>query len=676
MGVHGLWTLEPCPFGDLFWGGKGLALSSSQTDLYLHFAAWRQFAFDELRHGHLVLWNPHYLCGTPFFGGFEEALLYPPNWLYLILPIEWAINTGIVLHVVLAGFFTYLWGLRRGLHPLASFLAGVVFMWGGAYFLHIFAGHLPNLCTMVWAPLIFMCIDGLVERFSARWVLVGIFAVSMQVLAGHPQYVYFTAILVWLYALLHCKSVNISKGVLAGTALIYIGSSLLAAVQLWTGIDAISDCGRNIPLEYRSAGSFSFPPENLLTLFLPDFFGNLTTVHYWGPWYLWEVSIFMGVVAFSLSLCGTFLGDPRPKIGLFISTLVAFVMAMGIYTPLYRFFYNHLPFFNGIRGMCKFDFLVSLFLALLAGIGLNQLLKSPKTPRWLLVFFLSLGILLSGLGLLIHQSTSKGLEGFWGHWFTTLHWLEKDVTSMDAPSRGKYALESGFQASRSLWIGGGIFLLIALLLRLKNWKPKAIYALAALSILELFFFARANRTTFEISLFRKKIDTLREIYSKFPGDYRVYGTGSTSLLTGGFEIWEDEPMVLGRYGRFVCESQGISENRLFSVSPVFQKFPAQLALLRLKYRVFIDKNPIRISPFPFKPLPRMLLLNDWAVEPDRQNILKALFSPKFEPGRKVYLETDPGFPPPGVETGTRSIGGTCLRRKLRLTPRFKRIASF
>jgi hypothetical protein len=474
----------------------------------------------------------------------------------------------------------------------------------------------------------------------------------MQVLAGHPQYVYFTAILVWLYAFLQCKSLKIGRAVLAGTALIYIGSSLLTAVQLWTGIDTILNCGRNIPLEYHSAGSFSFPPENLLTLFLPDFFGNLTTVHYWGPWYFWELSIFMGVVAFALSLFGAFSGDLRSQIGLLISTLAAIVMAMGAYTPLYRFFYDHLPFFNGIRGMCKFDFLVSLFLALLAGIGLDQLLKSPKSPRWLLFFPLCLGILLPGLGLLIHQSAAKGLEGFWGHWFTTLHWLVKDVASMDAASRGKYALESGFQASRSLWISGGIFLLMAFLLKLKNWKPKAIYALVALSILELFFFARANRPTFELSLFHQKIDALRDFYSKFRGDYRVYGTGSASLLTGGFEIWEDEPMVLGRYGRFVCESQGISENRLFSVSPVFQKFPAQLALLRLKYRVFIDENPIRISPFPFKPLPRMLLMNDWAVEPDRQNILKALYSPKFNPGRKVYLETDPGFPPrPGRNRG-------------------------
>src|SRR5260221_9924200 len=157
-GILGLAFLNLLLFGDIFFNGQGRILSSSQADLYLHFAAWRQFAFDQLRQGHLVLWNPYYLCGSPFFGNFESAILYPLNWLYLIFPLSLAINVGIVLHVFLAGFFTYLWASHRGLHPLSCFIAGTSFMFGGAYFLHVFAGHLPNLCTMVWAPLVFLAL--------------------------------------------------------------------------------------------------------------------------------------------------------------------------------------------------------------------------------------------------------------------------------------------------------------------------------------------------------------------------------------------------------------------------------------------------------------------------------------------------------------------------------------
>ena len=131
--------------------------------------------------GRLALWNPHIFSGTPFFGGFQSALLYPPNWLYLCLPLAGAINVGIAIHVFLAGFFMQLWMRFRGLCPLAGALAGVLFMFSGPYFLHIYAGHLSNLCTMVWGPLIFLAIDGWLTRRTAGWLWLGGGAVALQI---------------------------------------------------------------------------------------------------------------------------------------------------------------------------------------------------------------------------------------------------------------------------------------------------------------------------------------------------------------------------------------------------------------------------------------------------------------------------------------------------------------
>src|ERR1700722_8930026 len=106
--VLGLLGLNLLLFGDVLRSSTKV-LSDAQADIYLHFAAWRQFGFGEIQKGHLPLWNTHYLCGNPFLGGFESALLYPFNWHYLWMPLVMAINFGIVFHVFLAGFFTYLW---------------------------------------------------------------------------------------------------------------------------------------------------------------------------------------------------------------------------------------------------------------------------------------------------------------------------------------------------------------------------------------------------------------------------------------------------------------------------------------------------------------------------------------------------------------------------------------
>ena len=134
-------------------------LSLWGEDMTGQFVWWRQFGFSELAKGHLALWNPHLFCGEPFFGGFQSALLYPPNWLFLVLPLGFALNLSVMLHVFLAGWFTFLWIKGRGGNPASGLLASFMFMFGGAYFLHMVPGHLPNLCSMVWIPLLFLALD-------------------------------------------------------------------------------------------------------------------------------------------------------------------------------------------------------------------------------------------------------------------------------------------------------------------------------------------------------------------------------------------------------------------------------------------------------------------------------------------------------------------------------------
>jgi hypothetical protein len=641
FGAFGFCFLNLLLFGDILMKGSSVVLSSSQADLFLHFVAWRQFAFEQLGQGHLALWNPHYLCGAPFLGNFESGLLYPPNWFYLILPLGLAINVGIILHVFFAGFFTYLWASYRGLHPLSSFVSGTVFMFGGAYFLHLYAGHLPNLCTMVWAPLLFLSIDGLIQKVSIRWILLGIFAVAMQILAGHPQYVYFTAIISVFYVLLNLKGNKVKFEILTSFFTLYAGASLITAAQLWTGLEAISECSRNIPLEYHSASSFSFPPENLLTLVLPEFFGNLTTVHYWGRWFLWEVSIFIGITAFFLAFLAIFSSDHQKRRWALVTAVIALIFSLGAFTPLFQYFYNFFPGFKGLRGICKFDFLVSLFLALLAGIGLDYLIESKKKVRLLMFLVILVGFAFFGAELFILNSIKDGLDGDWAKWFCNLGWLKNAILPLDLVLKAQYAQESGLHAAFSLWAGGVTCALLAVFLTVQRFIPIFIYVIAGLAIIELFIFARVNRPTFALSQLQHQFDALRDFYSKNPGDYRVYGTGSASLVTGGNDIWEDEPMVLGRYGRFVCKSQNLSENQLFSVLPIFQKFPSILGITRLKYWVLTSENPIRISPFNFKALPRMQLVNHWEVIPDGQKILNAMFNPSFDPVKKVFLESVP-----------------------------------
>jgi hypothetical protein len=66
---------------------SGTLLSASNTDMVSEFVSSRACLTESLRHVHLALWNPFTYGGQPFLGGFESAVLYPPNLLFLCLPL-------------------------------------------------------------------------------------------------------------------------------------------------------------------------------------------------------------------------------------------------------------------------------------------------------------------------------------------------------------------------------------------------------------------------------------------------------------------------------------------------------------------------------------------------------------------------------------------------------------
>ncbi|HZL99468.1 MAG TPA: hypothetical protein VFD43_04370, partial [Planctomycetota bacterium] len=261
-------------FADVLFVGSPAILSHASTDVASQYLHWRAFGFGELGRGNLALWNPHIYSGAPYLGGMQSALLYPPNWIHLLLPLPLAINWGIAGHVFLLGLFTCLWARRRGLAPLAALLSGLLAMFCGAHFGHVYAGHLSNLCSMAWMPLLLLAVDGWLERRKLGWLLLGAAAVALLILAGHPQYVFYTGIAVGLYALLHLVGVEGRLRALAGLLLMGVLGTALSAAQLLPALDAASEGVRRGGLSFEFAASFSLPPENLATLLVPFLFGG------------------------------------------------------------------------------------------------------------------------------------------------------------------------------------------------------------------------------------------------------------------------------------------------------------------------------------------------------------------------------------------------------------------
>src|SRR5438477_9323924 len=420
----------------------------------------------------------------------QGAQLYPPNWIFLILPLPMAINWSIALHVFAIGAFMFVWMKQRGLTASASFLAGILAMFSGAFFSHIFAGHLPQLCAMSWAPLIFCSIDALLRTRQVTWLLVGVFSVAMQILAGFPQYLFYTAIVAALYTTLRLPSDWNWRVALAFVG-IYLGGALLASVQLLPAIQTTHETTRGLRLPFNFASMVAFPPENFVTLLAPNIFGEMAK--YWGRWYLWETSLFIGVSGFALAIYAAIRCDLRTKLPALIIILVSLLLSLGSYTPLFHFLYAWVPGFDRFRSVSKFIFPGSLFIILLAATGFDQLLRGKTVAKALVAAVFAGAIALGLAAWCVARTTS------WPALMNTARVTGESYLFPQLYSDTGFILRSQYCAATSVGMAAAVCALLGIILFAARYNARALFCVIPLAVAEMLLFASNSRPSLDSS---------------------------------------------------------------------------------------------------------------------------------------------------------------------------------
>ncbi len=617
--------------------------------IFLH---WNPFAFGELAKGHVVLWNPHTFAGAPFLAGFQPGLLYPPNWLHIVFTPARAINLGIVLHVFLAGLWTFCWTRERGLHHVACVFAGLVFMFCGAHFLQLYRGHLPHLHTLIWAPLVFLAIDGVVATRELRWTLVGAVAVAMQILAGNVQYAHYTAMIAGCYAFGRWLGAGLSWRLVPPLAGIYVGGACLAAVQLWPGIAAVPESLR-ASLSYATAAGGALPPENMLTFAMPALLGDEMTVPYWGRWTLSETSLFVGMAACVVAVYGLVRGERWHALASAAMVVIALALAFGDHTPLFRLLYDHMPGFQSVRGVAKFGVLASAFVAMLVAIGFDRLLREARCSHGVVALTLCGGGLLVASGWMVRADCSRGGTGLW----TSL----MNASEILADARWYFGETEGLStracrlSAWSLISGGMTLVVVGVLIMASAWSRRFVYGVALVGVLEVMTYARYTRPTFDSAPVLARVEELRRML-----DARGTPTARVAsydplqylaLAAGGYDVWGSADLVLERYARFLERTQGWPIEAVLVTAGLW-KTEHPLGLLRIAHRLELKDGRPALVPTALDVFPRALLVPRWQVLPNRELVLQALTERSFDPRSVVLLESDPGLP-----AGTGSATG-------------------
>jgi hypothetical protein len=340
----------------------------------------------ELAEGRVASWDPYAMCGFPLMAALQAGVFYPLTWPVLFLSPGSFWTFTALAHLILAGLFTFGW-LRKGLglSPGAALVGALVSLLSAYLLTHTHAGHISQISAHPWIAALLWRTERLLHRATPRrWILLA-WTTAFLILPGFPQSVFFGGLLLLLRLAVHVLRTRDGRRERLKTSAAALGATvlggLLAAPQLLPALELIPHTQRVSINTYEFATTFSLPPENLVTLLLPWFFGDGKGLPYWGHGFYWEISGFVGLGTLALAAIG--LGGRHPQRWLWASVAgVAIFLALGHHTPLFKLFYYGVPGASLFRAPGRYLALFTLAASALAAFGVDRWAKEePGVQR-------------------------------------------------------------------------------------------------------------------------------------------------------------------------------------------------------------------------------------------------------------------------------------------------------
>ncbi len=671
--------------------------------------SFQPFIKQTLAHGEYPKWNPYIFSGMPSFASLNAApyvdLLTDFFKIVLWAPAKLLPGGDFLYRLVnyfIFGLFAFFYLRRKGVAPAGAAYAATGLVLLPQVVAYAAFGHGTKLNAVALIPLILLLVEELMRRKTLLLFAATGLAIGLQLLRAHVQISYYTFLLIgflilWelIWDLVQKKDL---KGWLGGAALV-VGALMVGfVVSSWLYLSVYEYSHYSIRggaqggLSYSYATGWSFSPAEILTFFVPSFFG-FGGQTYWGPMPFTDFPMYFGVTVFFLALAGLVLRQDRWTWFLAAVAVLALVVSFGrhlpiLYGPMFKFF----PFFNKFRVPVMIQILMEISVLLLAGLGLHELLQlgrerdAGRLARLRLLAYVFGGIVaviflfvLLGKGAITGWMSASGKVVSRAVQEQAYKMAARDALKMVALVGVLLALVFAY-VNRKLsatWLVVGAFVLLLVDLwpvshRLLNPQPKAS---------EADYFRADRAVTFlkqQKELFRifpvadrrppnwYAYHFLQNIYGYHAAKLKIYQT-----LLEQTRIADRAPTGLPLFlTRFYQVGQRNGRPVLLRASPESVNKPLAhlhdmvLDMLNVRYLLslypFADSTyrPVLAGQRPGElnvientdVLPRAFFVDSVAAFQDDQALLAQLRSPGFDPRRVALLSGKPGGP---VERGAR-----------------------
>ncbi|HKV49724.1 MAG TPA: YfhO family protein [Gemmatimonadaceae bacterium] len=384
----------------------GRFLVNPASDQYIGGYAFREFAAASLRAGHgFPLWNPYLFGGMPYVAAMSGDIFYPTFLMRMIMPTDVAMTWAFIIHIILAGFFTYLFLRICRFSFFGALTGGLIYMMGGPISSYVSPGHDGKLYVSALLPLVlYVLVRGIRDGKAWSWGALAL-VTGLACLSPHPQLFQYMLLLCGAFALWLAFGTDNGSSLERRVAVKRLGAAMLAViVGTLMGAIQYTSVFQYVPWSPRAGGlsgwdhatSYSFPPEELINTYIPQFTGMFN--HYWGRNGIHLHSEYLGAVALVLALLGVVYAwrPERRSFGRFwfVTFIVALLWTLGGFTPFYHIVYALIPGTKYFRAPSTMVFVVGLCVAIFAALGAERLERGDVTRQYAVGWLVAAGVVL------------------------------------------------------------------------------------------------------------------------------------------------------------------------------------------------------------------------------------------------------------------------------------------
>ncbi len=606
---------------------------------------WRNLTVNSIKMGSVPSWNPYSMSGAPNIANFQSGVFYPFNILFFLFSFEYSWSLIIMFEPILAGIFLYLYLRNLKIDEYSSFTGGLIFAFSGFFVTWLEWGTV--LHSALWLPLILLSIDEISfclprnEKFSILnfkfskyfiWCIILIFSIASSFFAGHLQTFFYIFLLSLIYLLVRVYENKRRFKLLFVFFLTSIPVIIITLIQSVPTLKFILLSGRSLDQSVWQKEGWFVPYQHLIQFFAPDFFGNPTTLNYWGIWNYGELTGYAGITALILSLFALIYRRDKKVLFYGLVLLTSLVFTTSNFISKLPYVLN-IPFISTAQPT-RLLFIAGFSISVLAALGLNFLIEKGRfrqiiIPVVVVGSFFALLFISTFVGKIFHAN-----------------------------------LENLVIAKRNILFPGLIFVLSAVVLFCipivgKKIKPFFLIFLILIIVMDLFRFSWKFNTFSKPEYLYPETRSLNYIQKNI-GEMRI-ATSDPRIMPPNFSIMHEiqsaegyDPLYLERYAEFISainrDKPDINPPFGFNRIIRIENYSSSLIdLLGIKY--VLSMSDLNVKGFSLvmedgqikvyenkEVLPKAFFVDNLIFASSKQEAIDLMFKKDFNPSKTAITE--------------------------------------